>query len=188
MKDWLRGAFDALIIGSAIAFAGVVPLEQAVSMIPQVVPAWNGGDLTYVQPDTGGCYGTGWPMSEDLAPNSPYKEAWLTQGIHGCDYGHAAIDMVAVGDTTIYAPITGCVTRNGYDGVGNTVWVIENEQYQVTLLHGVYNVYPPECVKRGFPIGVEAGIGRSTKPHAHMNVYDEICGCNVNPRLLIKLD
>lgn len=184
MKAKIRGGIDAFLLTTAVFFMMGAPIEML--PVPNLTTRWNGGNLTYAQPDNNGCHGVGWPVDERLAPNAPYADFWLSQRVHGCDYNHAAVDIVSASDPTILSPITGCVTKNGYDGVGNSIIIIDNDQYIITLLHGNYNIYPPDCVTRGQPIGKEASIGISSGPHTHLNIYDKICRCNINPMLLIK--
>ena len=127
----------------------------------------------------------------------PYDEYWVTQGPHGFSYGHMAIDIAAGKGEPILSPITGAVTELFTDGIGNTVLVIENEQYAVTMLHGEYSVGTGDQVTAGFKIGVESNIGntfdmqgrschgRDCGYHTHLNVYDKKSGSNVDPLELI---
>lgn len=126
-----------------------------------------------------------------IAP--PYPDYTLTQGMHGFDYGHAAIDLTGGKGATIFAPIYGVVTAVYMDDLGNTVLVIENERYLVTMLHGIYHVQMGENVSLGQPVGQESNQGNTVDAlgqscrgrdcgyHTHLNIYDKLLGMNVNP-------
>jgi len=123
----------------------------------------------------------------------PYDEYWLTQGPHGFSYGHMAIDLSAGKGVAINSPIHGTVTANYVDQYGNTTLVIENERYQVTLLHGNYTVTLNQAVSLGDVVGSEGNNGYTTDMygnscrgrdcgyHTHLNVFDLAQGLNVNP-------
>ena len=51
----------------------------------------------------------------------PYDTYTVTQGPHGFEYGHAALDLGAGEGASIHAPITGVVTLNTIDDLQNTV-------------------------------------------------------------------
>jgi len=123
----------------------------------------------------------------------PYDDYWLTQGPHGFSYGHMAIDISAGKGVAIKSPIHGTVTANYVDQYGNTTLVVENERYQVTLLHGNYTATLNQAVSLGDVIGSEGNNGYTTDMygnscrgrecgyHTHLNVFDLIQGLNVNP-------
>lgn len=123
----------------------------------------------------------------------PYDNYWITQGPHGMSYGHMAIDIAAGKGTVIKSPIQGVVTANYIDVYGNTTLVVENERYQVTLLHGDYSAAVGQEVHNGDPIGAESNKGYTTDMqgrlcqgrdcghHTHLNVYDKSANQNVNP-------
>lgn len=123
----------------------------------------------------------------------PYSNYWITQGPHGMSYGHMAIDIAAGKGTIIKSPIQGIVTANYIDVYGNTTIVVENERYQVTLLHGDYSVTVGQEVTNGDAIGTESNNGYTTDMqgrlcrgrdcghHTHLNLYDKIASQNVNP-------
>ena len=71
---------------------------------------------------------------------APYEDYILTQGPHGQSYGHLAIDLTAGKGAVIRSPIEGAVSALFVDNLGNTTLIIENEHYQVTLMHGIYDV------------------------------------------------
>ncbi len=129
----------------------------------------------------------------------PYDKFVLTQGLHGFSYGHQAIDIAAGRGATIKSPISGEVTQKFIDGSGNTVLVIENEIYEVMLLHGIYRPEIGDRVRIGAPIGEESNIGYTTDMqgrlcagrncgyHTHLNIVDKRVGGNVNPLEVLKL-
>jgi len=138
------------------------------------------------------------PAAPDpLAIVMPYDEYFLTQGIHGGSYGHAAIDIAAGDGATIHSLINGTVTGLGYDQWGNTWIQIENEVYAVLYMHGVYTAAVGDVVAAGAPIGTESNIGytldlagnscagRDCGYHTHLNVFDKRLGANIDPLSLI---
>ncbi len=129
---------------------------------------------------------------------APYTDYTLTQGLHGYSYGHMAIDLGAGKGTEILSPIHGVVTELYIDEYGNPTLVIENEYYQVTLLHGAFSVAIGEQLNAGQTIGTESNLGYTTDLqgrscqgrdcgyHTHLNVFDKRLGANVNPLELIE--
>jgi murein DD-endopeptidase MepM/ murein hydrolase activator NlpD len=129
---------------------------------------------------------------------SPYQDYTLTQGVHGTSYGHMAVDIAAGKGATIFSPIHGKVTQLFIDGIGNPTLVIENEVYQVTMLHGDYSVQIGENIKAGEPVGKESNLGNTTDMqgiscrnrncgyHTHLNVFDKRIGANINPLELLE--
>ncbi len=124
---------------------------------------------------------------------APYDDYVLTQGPHGESYGHLAIDLTAGKGAAILAPINGEVTALYTDEYGNPTLVIENEVWQVTLLHGDYLPSPGDQVSSGQVIGYESNQGytvdwrgrscrgRDCGYHTHLNIFDRRTGRNVNP-------
>jgi len=124
---------------------------------------------------------------------SPYEDYVLTQGPHGYSYGHMAIDIAAGKGATIHSPITGKVTALYVDQYGNPTLVIENNHYQITMLHGIYNVSIGQQLMQGDPVGKESNqgytldangnlcAGRNCGYHTHLNIFDKKLGENVNP-------
>jgi len=129
---------------------------------------------------------------------APYDHFVVTQGPHGADYGHRAIDISAGKGATIKSPINGTVTKLYIDDWGNPSLTIENDHYAVELLHGLFSVKIGDQVTIGQPIGKESnqgetfdGLGRSCAGrdcgyHTHINVYDKKLGTNVNPLRLFS--
>jgi murein DD-endopeptidase MepM/ murein hydrolase activator NlpD len=125
--------------------------------------------------------------------SAPYDQYTLTQGPHGFSYGHMAVDIVGGKGTVIKSPIHGRVTGSYIDQYGNPTLVIENEVYQVTLLHGIYSVEVGEELRLGQPVGTEGNQGYTTDwwgrscrnrdcgYHTHLNIFDKRIGSNVNP-------
>lgn len=123
----------------------------------------------------------------------PYDEFLLTQGPHGASYGHLAIDLSAGEGSAIKSPIEGVVTQLYVDEYGNPTLVLENDIYQVTLLHGNYDVEVGQSVTLGEYIGNESNLGYTTDMngipcknrdcgyHTHLNIYDKRLSVNVNP-------
>lgn len=128
----------------------------------------------------------------------PYVDYILTQGPHGQSYGHYAIDLAAGKGEAILSPIAGVVTGRYIDQWNNTVIVIENETYVVTMFHGDYFPAVGEQVAMGQPVGSENNhgytldvygnlcAGRDCGYHTHLNVFDRRVGTNVNPLDLLN--
>ena len=124
---------------------------------------------------------------------APYESYAVTQGPHGFSYGHAAIDLSAGKGAVILSPINGIVTQLFIDDLGNTTLVIENDHYQVIILHGIYTVAVGDAVKLGQPVGQESNQGNTVDAlgnscrgrdcgyHIHLNIYDKIMGVNIDP-------
>ena len=131
--------------------------------------------------------------SDANAFRAPYDSYVVTQGLHGYSYGHAAIDLTGGKGSTIHSPINGIVMNLFVDGLGNTTLILENERYQVTLMHGLYTVAIGDWVALGDPVGIESNqgytvdfqgrlcTGRDCGYHTHLNVFDFSKGENVNP-------
>ncbi len=130
---------------------------------------------------------------------APYDHFIITQGIHGAEYGHMAIDISAGKGATIKSPINGTVTKLYIDDWGNPSLTIENEHYAVELLHGLFSVKVGDTITLGQPVGTESnqgntfdGMGRSCAGrdcgyHTHVNVYDKRLGTNVNPFQVLNI-
>jgi murein DD-endopeptidase MepM/ murein hydrolase activator NlpD len=126
-----------------------------------------------------------------------YDSYFLTQGLHGYSYGHMAIDIAAGKGATIRSPINGVVSSLSVDQWGNTILVLENDRYQVTLYHGDYTVAPGDAVSVGSTVGFESNHGytmdsygnlctnRECGYHTHLNVFDKEAGVNIDPLTLI---
>lgn len=130
----------------------------------------------------------------------PYIDYVLTQGPHGQSYGHLAIDLTAGNGAAIQSPIDGEVAALYVDDLGNTTLVIENPFYQVTLLHGLYQVQVGEHLSQGQLLGTESNqgytvdawgnlcSGRDCGYHTHLNIFDKTAGENVNPLEIMETE
>ncbi|GAP09543.1 membrane protein related to metalloendopeptidases [Bellilinea caldifistulae] len=124
---------------------------------------------------------------------APYDEYILTQGPHGQSYGHFAIDLTAGKGAPILAPINGTVTALYIDQYGNTTLILENEVWQVLMLHGDYVVEVGQNLQIGETVGYESNHGytvdwrgqscrnRDCGYHTHLNIFDKRIGQNINP-------
>lgn len=181
--------FILLAILFFVGFAMLIPLGQRTETLarpdtPPTVPAPT------IESSIGGL-----PADTFVAP---YDDYWVTQGVHGASYGHSAVDIAAGKGAVIRSPIAGRITEKTIDGVGNTMLVIENEYYTVTMLHGVYTVEIGDEVTWGDKVGEESNngytmdmqgrlcTGRDCGYHTHLNVYDKQRGQNVNPLILLS--
>lgn len=143
------------------------------------------------------------PQTPTAEPNpdrviAPYEKYIVTQGPHGQSYGHLAIDLTAGKGAVIRSPIEGKVTALYVDNLGNTTLVIENKHYQVTLMHGIYDVQVGEHLDLAQPVGTESNqgftidawgnlcTGRDCGYHTHLNIFDKQLNENVNPLDVIE--
>ncbi len=170
-------------------FALLLPLGKRTEVVsrPEAIP-------TSIAPTVASSVG-GLPADTFVAP---YDDYWVTQGVHGASYGHMAVDIAAGKGATIRAPIAGRVTEKTIDGVGNTKLVIENDYFQVVMLHGIYTVAVGDEVSWGDQVGEESNngytldmqgrlcTGRDCGYHTHLNVYDKRLGRNINPLDLLS--
>lgn len=137
--------------------------------------------------------------AEMMAVAAPYDNYVITQGLHGESYGQMAIDLASGKGSKIHSPINGVVTGRYTDEYGNPTLVIENDFYQVTLLHGEYSVEVGDQVVLGQVVGKESNQGYTTdsygRPcqgrqkcgyHTHLNIFDKRLQSNVNPLDLIN--
>jgi murein DD-endopeptidase MepM/ murein hydrolase activator NlpD len=178
-------SYNSLLTLAGLAWFGLMALlissEPSTSPIVTTVPTPKAMLEEKAGPST----------PRDILP--PYSNYDLTQGPHGLSYGHYAIDLTGGKGASLLSPIEGKITQNDVDGIGNTTLVIENEHYQVTLLHGVYSVGIGDSVKQGQIIGYEwnngntvdyqgrSCRGRDCGYHTHLNIYDKNLGININP-------
>ncbi len=125
--------------------------------------------------------------------NAPYDNYIITQGLHGFNYGHAAIDISGGKGSTIISPINGIISERYIDDQDNTTLIIENDKFKVTFLHGNYIVNVGDKVIVGQTIGSEGNNGYTTDMlgrlctnrdcgyHSHLNVFDKELGRNIDP-------
>ena len=137
------------------------------------------------------------PLYPPEAIIAPYDQYILTQGVHGLSYGHMAIDIAAGKGAVIRSPISGRVSNLFVDAVGNPTLIIENDLYEVTLLHGIYTVTPGEILNIGDEIGAESNQGntrdmqgrscrnRDCGYHTHLNIFNKITQRNIDPLTVI---
>ena len=123
----------------------------------------------------------------------PYADYTVTQGVHGYEYGHLAIDITGGEEAEIQAPINGQITASYTDPVGSTILMIENDRWQITLVHGIFFASVGDFVRKGQVIGIESNQGntvdlqgrscrgRDCGYHTHINIFDKHSGVNVNP-------
>lgn len=128
----------------------------------------------------------------------PYEDYQLTQGPHGFSYGHRAIDISAGEGAEILSPIFGTVVARYFDELGNPVLILENEIWQITMMHGEYIVDIGEAVSRGQSVGYESNLGNTTDMqglscrgrkcgyHTHLNIFDKRIGENINPLQVLQ--
>jgi murein DD-endopeptidase MepM/ murein hydrolase activator NlpD len=181
-------------LGVSGAFTGALSVDSVSASAPEQLAdsASNGkAGLLAILPE----FGQG-GAGDPNAIAAPYPHFFVTQGPHGFDYGHMAIDISAGKGAPILSPINGVVAKLFIDEWGNPSLVLENERYLVEILHGLYSVHPGDQVTLGQPIGEESNqgntvdeLGRSCRGrdcgyHTHINVYDKQLGANVNPLLL----
>lgn len=176
----------ALLFMVLIAFALISDREQ--------ISASAAPDLPVLAPSPTPQATKAAPPQRDLAEiRAPYDDYILTQGPHGASYGHMAIDLTAGKGEAVLSPISGEVTSHYIDEYGNTTLVIENQFWQVILLHGDYTVSVADQVEIGQPVGQESNNGytvdwrgrscrgRDCGYHTHLNILDKRSGENVNP-------
>lgn len=122
-----------------------------------------------------------------------YEDYRITQGPHGFSYGHRAIDISAGEGSEILSPIYGTVVSSYVDELGNPTLILENEIWQIIMMHGEYIVTIGEPVSLGQTIGYESNLGNTTDLqgrscrgrkcgyHTHLNIFDKRIGSNINP-------
>ena len=182
-------AFIALMVFNLLsepqepAAASAVPLQENTPSSGEIPPPAE--DPQEAQLDT-------------LTVRWPYDQFTLTQGPHGQSYGHLAVDLSAGKGAAVLSPINGVVSDLFIDQYGNTTLIIENEIWQVLMLHGNYSVKVGEQVAIGQQVGAESNngytvdwLGRSCRGrdcgyHTHMNLFDKRSGANVNPLEVIE--
>lgn len=132
-------------------------------------------------------------------------EDWVqSQDLHGASYGQMAYDIVCEGgfNAPLFSPLDDAVVTDSFiDGLGNTVLVINNGVYEVTLFHDRFTVDVGDHLEMGDMIGTQAnfgntwtslgdedsfcGTGSDCGEHIHINVFDIEEGHNVDPYVLL---
>jgi murein DD-endopeptidase MepM/ murein hydrolase activator NlpD len=183
MRSNQNPRIDGLAL-AALALIAIMGINLLTDQEPQQAVAAGGGRLVV--------------QSDPDRVIAPYESYILTQGPHGQSYGHLAIDLTAGKGAVIRSPIEGAVTALYVDGLGNTTLIIENEHYQVTLMHGIYEVQVGDQLALGQPVGYESNqgntidawgnscSGRDCGYHTHLNIFDKRLNENVNPLDLIQ--
>ncbi len=183
MRSNQNPRIDGLAL-AAIALLVIMGINLLTDHEPQQAVAADGGRLVV--------------QSDPDQVVAPYEDYILTQGPHGQSYGHLAIDLTAGKGAVIRSPIEGEVSALFVDNLGNTTLLIENEHYQVTLMHGIYDVQVGEQLRLAQPVGYESNqgytidawgnlcAGRDCGYHTHLNIFDKQLSENVNPLDLIQ--
>jgi murein DD-endopeptidase MepM/ murein hydrolase activator NlpD len=178
----------------------ISPAVKSVSAASDLAQPLQGSSATALATPSGNLWETT-ADSSSLDPDAiaaPYDHYELTQGPHGFDYGQMAIDIAAGKGAEIKSPINGVISALYVDDLGNTVLLIENLHYIVTMFHGIYTVKIGDAVQIGQPVGYESNqgntvdaLGRSCRGrdcgyHTHLNIFDKQLNSNVNPLTLIS--
>jgi murein DD-endopeptidase MepM/ murein hydrolase activator NlpD len=193
-------AFVLIIFGGLMVFRDISSKNKDLSIGGEVVELQKGTNAAE-QVSEDGEVGSGReiPLTKIDASSvvAPYDQYTLTQGPHGYSYGHMAIDIAAGEGAVLKAPIQGHVAALYTDQYGNPTLVIENDIYQVTMLHGKYKVAVGDQIELGQMVGRESNLGYTTDMlghscqgrdcgyHTHLNIFDKRVGSNVNPLSLI---
>ncbi|NCF68047.1 MAG: peptidoglycan DD-metalloendopeptidase family protein [Chloroflexi bacterium] len=180
----------AILVAAGLVWGALALLsDPIVTLPPMAIPAQDDAETQPLAPPL--------PVGDPAAIIAPYDEYIITQGVHGLSYGHMAIDIAAGKGEPIKSPINGVVTEHYFDAIGNPTLVIENENYQVTILHGIYSVGLGSELNIGDQIGTEGNLGntrdmqgrscrgRDCGYHTHLNVFDKRAGANINPLELL---
>ncbi len=214
-EEWEEDEWQAAVYRDSAAYGGKLPVELAViaaAILIAFVLGWGAlglinqtGAPTVAHPaDSSEGQSENVrelprvpPLPDQGAIIAPYDEFIVTQGIHGLSYGHMAIDIAAGKGAPIKSPINGTVSELFFDAIGNPTLVIENEQYEVTLLHGIYTVSLGDKISIADEIGAESNLGntrdmqgnscrgRDCGYHTHLNIYDKVARSNINPLVVI---
>lgn len=201
---WLQDPILIVVIALAVVITIAIALDRD-GAVPVVRPAASEAvaeqSLATAVPPPPPAQPTAAPVSGDdpAAIIMPYDDYILTQGLHGQAYGHLAIDIKAGKGAIIKSPIAGTVTSLYTDEVGNPTLIIENDVYQVMMLHGVFTVKVGDQVEIGEPVGTESNLGntrdawgnscrgRDCGYHTHLNIFDKRLGVNVSPLEVLGL-
>ncbi|NPV75668.1 MAG: hypothetical protein HPY59_04755 [Anaerolineae bacterium] len=181
------------LIGGILLWDGAVTVEFTQARLTSLTPtAVATGQNESVTPEIAA------PAENQTAFRAPYVQYFVTQGLHGFSYGQMAVDISGGKGAEIISPINGEVTAFYIDQSGNTTLIIENQVYQVTLLHGLYEVNIGDQLTIGQRIGMESNQGytldmqgnpcwgRDCGYHTHLNILDKRTGQNVDPFTLLQ--
>jgi murein DD-endopeptidase MepM/ murein hydrolase activator NlpD len=194
-------AFVLIVFGGLMVFRDISSKNKDLSIGGEIVEDQKVANETkQVSEDKDVGSGREVPLKKIDASSvvAPYDQYTLTQGPHGFSYGHMAIDIVAGQGAVIKSPIQGYVSALFTDQYGNPTLVIENDIYQVTMLHGKYKVAVGDQIELGQMVGRESNLGNTTDIwgrscrdrdcgyHTHLNIFDKRIGSNINPLFLIE--
>lgn len=194
-------AFVLIVFGGLMVFRDISSKNRDLSLGGEIVGDQRAANETkQVSEDKDVGSGREVPLKKIDASSvvAPYDQYTLTQGPHGFSYGHMAIDIAAGQGAVIKSPIQGYVSALFTDQYGNPTLVIENDIYQVTMLHGKYKVAVGDQIGLGQMVGRESNLGNTTDIwgrscrdrdcgyHTHLNIFDKRIGSNINPLFLIE--
>lgn len=194
-------AFVLIVFGGLMVFRDISSKNKDLSIGGEIVENQKVANETkQVSEDKDVGSGREVPLKKIDASSvvAPYDQYTLTQGPHGFSYGHMAIDIAAGQGAVIKSPIQGYVSALFTDQYGNPTLVIENDIFQVTMLHGKYKVAVGDQIGLGQMVGRESNLGNTTDIwgrscrdrdcgyHTHLNIFDKRIGSNIHPLFLIE--
>ena len=194
-------AFVLIVFGGLMVFRDISSKNKDLAIGGEIVEEQKEANETkQVSEDKDVGSGREVPLKkiDDSSVVAPYDQYTLTQGPHGFSYGHMAIDIAAGQGAVIKSPIQGYVSALFTDQYGNPTLVIENDIFQVTMLHGKYKVAVGDQIGLGQMVGRESNLGNTTDIwgrscrdrdcgyHTHLNIFDKRIGSNINPLFLIE--
>ncbi len=194
-------AFVLIVFGGLMVFRDISSKNKVLSIGGEIVEDQKvANDIKQVSEDKDVGSGREVPLKKIDASSviAPYDQYTLTQGPHGFSYGHMAIDIAAGQGAVIKSPIQGYVSALFTDQYGNPTLVIENDIFQVTMLHGKYKVAVGDQIGLGQMVGRESNLGNTTDIwgrscrdrdcgyHTHLNIFDKRIGSNIKPLFLIE--
>ena len=194
-------AFVLIVFGGLMVFRDISSKNKDLSIGGEIVEDQKvANEAKQVSEDKDVGSGREVPLKKIDASSvvAPYDQYTLTQGPHGFSYGHMAIDIAAGQGAVIKSPIQGYVAALFTDQYGNPTLVIENDIFQVTMLHGKYKVAVGDQIELGQMVGRESNLGNTTDIwgrscrdrdcgyHTHLNIFDKRIGSNINPLFLIE--
>jgi hypothetical protein len=168
-------------------------VEHYISDVIYLVKEWDAVSA----PVAGGGGASG---DNNVPHGSPFRSNYVVTQAYGCTdfpefrdtacasatggrapFFHRGLDIVAMGDKTVYATISGECIYAGFnnDGFGIRVY-LQNGPYLTIYPHlSRVLVRPGQPVEWGQPIGVEGSTGYSTGDHLHMEIH--VSGSWVDP-------
>ncbi len=200
VRDQFRGIPDASG-GAADAVEDTIAGQDKPSLLDLLIPVkedQQNSETAQLVPSPWASQGGPQYLGDPNLFADPYDQYIVTQGPHGMSYGHYAVDITAGNGAPIKSPINGVVSSVFIDQYGNTNLVIENDRYQVLMLHGLYSVHAGEVVTIGQMVGTESNqgytldaygqicTGRDCGYHTHLNIFDKSLGTNIDPFTLLS--